>query len=183
MNLEKKNEILSKAYTDSQNMISLADSKANISLTIQGLLITIALGFSLLSNIFIKIESLMEQNLPFFYFYIAITIIFISLSISGIITTILVFKPRESKEETERNREGFFYFGHVSKYSSSDEYFSKIKQLDEEKLMEEYSRQIYQLSHIAKEKFKFLRVSIYFLIINIGFTIFFLILSSIVNVS
>ena len=68
MNLEKKNEILSKAYTDSQNMISLADSKANISLTIQGLLITIALGFSLLSNIFVKIESLMEQNLPFFYF-------------------------------------------------------------------------------------------------------------------
>ncbi|KKL22042.1 hypothetical protein LCGC14_2439400 [marine sediment metagenome] len=62
-------------------------------------------------------------------------------------------------------------------------YLDKIKQLDEEKLMEEYSRQIYQLSHIAKEKFKFLRWSIYFLIINMGLTIFFLILSSLVNVS
>jgi hypothetical protein len=183
MNLEKKNEILSKAYTDSQNMISLADSKANISLTIQGLLITIALGFSLLSNVFVKLESLMEQNLPLFYFYIIITIIFINFSIFGIITTILVFKPRESKEEAERNRKGFFYFGHVSKYTSSDEYYSKIKQLDEEQLMEEYSRQIYQLSHIAEEKFKFLRYSIYFLIINLGFTIFFLILSSLVNIS
>ena len=58
MDIEKKNEILSKAYTDSQAMISLADSKANISLTIQSLLITLALGFSLLSNIFEKINRL-----------------------------------------------------------------------------------------------------------------------------
>ena len=91
-------------------------------------------GMTLVGTLFsvtlqlLKIESLMEQNMHFFYFYITITIIFITFSISGIITTILVFKPRESKEETERNREGFFYFGHVSKYSSSDEYFSKIKQ-------------------------------------------------------
>lgn len=47
--------------------------------------------------------------------------------------------------------------------------------------MEEYSKQIYQLSHIAKEKFKFVDYSIYFLITNMGLTILFLILSSFIN--
>ncbi len=183
MNIEKKNEVLSKAYTDSQNMISLADSKANISLTIQSLLITLALGFSLLSNIFEKIKILIEVMNPFVYFYITSMIVLIGFSFAGIITTIYVFKPRESREESERNRKGYFYFGHVSKYSSSDAYFSKIQNLSEEELMEEYSRQIYQLSFIAKEKFKFVRISIYFLIINLVFSMLFLILSSFVNLS
>ncbi len=181
MDIEKKNEILSKAYTDSQAMISLADSKANISLTIQSLLITLALGFSLLSNIFGKINILIENNNPFVFLYIITMIVLIGLSIAGIITTILVFKPRESEEESERNREGYFYFGHVSKYKSSDEYYSKIQTLSHEELMEEYSRQIYQLSLIAKEKFKFVSYSIYFLIVNLSLTMFFLILSGLVN--
>lgn len=181
MNIEKKTEILSKAYTDSQNIISLADSKANISLTIHSLLITIGLGFSLLSNSFEKIYTLIESNNPFAYFYIAITIIFVIFSISGIIATILVFKPREAVEESEKDRKGLFYFGHILKYSSSNEYYSEIKKINEEKLMEEYSKQIYQLSCIAKEKFKFVNYSIYFLIINMGLTIFFLILSNFVN--
>ena len=110
-------------------------------------------------------------------------IVLVGLSIVGIITTILVFKPRESEEESERNREGYFYFGHVSKYTSSDEYFSKIQKLSHEKLMEEYSRQIYQLSLIAKVKFKFVSYSIYFLIINLSFTMLFLILSGLINLS
>ncbi|MFW9878764.1 MAG: Pycsar system effector family protein [Candidatus Thorarchaeota archaeon] len=183
MNIEKKNEILSKAYKDSQTMISLADSKANISLTIQSLLITLALGFSLLSNIFEKINFLIENNYLFAVFYLVVMIILIGLSIAGIITTILVFKPRESKEASEKKREGYFYFGHVSKYNSSDDYFTKIQKLNEEDLLEEYSRQIYQLSLIAEDKFKYLKFSIYFLIINMGFTILFLILSSIVSIS
>ena len=110
MNIEKKNEILSKAYTDSQAMISLADSKANISLTIQSLLITLTLGFSLLSNIFEKIGLLIENENSLGYFYIIIMVFFVGLSITGIITTIFVFKPREAEEQSERNRKGFFYF-------------------------------------------------------------------------
>ncbi|MFX1243012.1 MAG: Pycsar system effector family protein, partial [Promethearchaeota archaeon] len=143
-------------------------------------LVTITLGFSLLSNIFSKLETLKISNPCLYYSYLVNFIIFISFSVIGIITTMFVFKPRESKEKAERERNGFFYFRHVSSYSSSNEYFSKIKELNEEQLMEEYSRQIYQLSHIAKEKFKFLNYSIYFLIINVGLTILFLILSSIV---
>ena len=181
MNIEKKNDILSKAYKDSQAMISLADSKANISLTIQSLLITLTLGFSIVSNLFEKIKSLVETNYPFVVFFISFMFVLIGVSIIGIVTTILVFKPRESKEVSERNRKGFFYFGHVSKYESSDEYLAKIQELSEEDLMEEYSRQIYQLSLIASDKFKYVRFSVYFLIINLSLSLVFLIVNSFVN--
>lgn len=181
MNIEKKNEILANAYINSQAMISLADSKANISLTIHSLLITLTLGFSLLSNIFEKIGILINSGNEFAVFYIIIAIIFIGLSIAGIITTILVFKPRQAEEKTEKERKGYFYFKHILKYKSSGEYFETIKKLNEEELLEEYSRQIYQLSLIADKKFKFVDWSIYFLIINMGFTVFFLIISSFIN--
>jgi len=77
LDIEKRNEILSKAYNNSQDMISLADSKANISLTIQSLLITLALGFSLLSNIFERIRLLIEEENPLASIYITILIILI----------------------------------------------------------------------------------------------------------
>jgi len=181
MDIKNKNEVLSKAYSDSQGMIALADSKANISLTIHSLLITLGLGFSLLSDVFEKAGSLLDLYKGFIIFYIVITIILISTSVLGTICTIFVFKPREAKEESERERKGLFYFKHVLKYKNSNDYYSKIRDLDEEDLMEEYSKQIYQLSFIAEEKFKFVNYSIYFLITNMGLTILFLILSGFIN--
>jgi len=181
MDIEKKNDILSKAYSDSQGMVSLADSKANISLTIHSLLITIGLGFSLLSDVFEKAGVLFLGYQVFIVFYIVITVILIISSILGIICAIFVFKPREAREESERERSGLFYFKHVLKYKDSDEYLLKIKALDEDDLMEEYSRQIYQISFIAKEKFKFVNYTIYFLIANMILTILFLILSGVIN--
>lgn len=181
MDIKNKNEVLSKAYSDSQGMIALADSKANISLTIHSLLITIGLGFSLLSDVFKKAGILFDEYQGFIIFYVIITIVLIISSISGTICTIFVFKPREAKEKSERERKGLFYFKHVLKYKNSNDYYSKIKDLNEEDLMEEYSKQIYQLSYIAKEKFKFVNYSIYFLITNMGLTILFLILSGFIN--
>lgn len=181
LDTKKKNEVLSKAYTDSQGMISLADSKANISLTIQTLLITIALGFALLFNIFDKIRLIFDKNPSFASLYVIVIIIYISSSIIGIIATILVYIPREAPEEIEQKREGLFYFKHVLDYGSSDAYFTKIKSLSEDELMEEYSRQIFQLALIVDEKFKYVNYSIYFLILNMCFTIFFFILNSFIS--
>lgn len=181
MEIKKKIEILSKAYSDSQNMISLADSKANISLTIQSLILTIGLGFSLLSNSFQKLKILSESNIAFVIFYFIIVVFFIGFSAIGIILTILIFKPREAIEISEKERKGLFYFKHVLEYNSSEGYYSKIKELNEENLMEEYSRQIFQLSYIANEKFKFVNYSIIFLVINIILAILFLILSGVIN--
>lgn len=182
MEIQRKNEILSKVYSDSQNIISLADSKANTSLTIQSLLLTIGLGFSILSNTFQKLKILIDFNIVFVVFYIIIILLFIGFSTIGIITTILVFKPREAIEISEKERKGLFYFKHVLDYKSSEEYFLKIKKLNEDELLEEYSKQIFQLSYIANEKFKFVNFSIIFLVINIGLAIIFLILSGILNI-
>lgn len=181
MDIKKKIEILSKAYTDTQNIISLADSKANISLTINSLLITITLGFSLLSNIFHKLHILAENNLSLVIFYIIILVFYVLFSVIGIITTILIFKPREAVEQTEKNRKGLFYFKHVLKYNTSKNYYQKINNLNEEELMEEYSKQIFQLSSIANIKFKYVNYSIIFLICNIGLSIFLLIISGFIN--
>ena len=181
MDTKKINEILSKAYSDTQNLISLADSKANISLTIHSLLITLTLGFSLLSNTFQKLIILVESCLSLVIFYISILVLFIIFSVIGIITTILIFKPREATEQIEKNRKGLFYFKHVLKYNSSNEYYQKIKELNEEDLIEEYSKQIFQLSYIARKKFKFVNYSIYLLITNMGLVILFFIISSVIN--
>jgi hypothetical protein len=182
MEIEKKNIVLSKAYTDSQGMISLADSKANISLTIQSFLLTITLGFSILSNIFTHLSNLIELYPELVLFYIIVLIIFIIMSIIGILCTIGVYYPREAKEESEKVRKGLFYFKHVLSYGTSDKYFEKIEGLSEQTLMEEYSRQIFQLASIADRKFRFVKFSILFLIINMSLNIFFLILSCVINV-
>lgn len=182
MDNEKKNEILSKAYTDSQDMIRLADSKANISLTIQTLLITIGLGASLLSNTFENVKLLFETNVTLFYLYISFALVFIIMSILGILITIFVYFPRESQEESEQQRRGYFYFTHVLKFKNSDEYLAEVKKIDEEALIEEYARQIYQLSLIAKKKMDYVKKSIWLLIFNICYTVFFLILCGFINI-
>ena len=74
--------------------------------------------------------------------------------------TICVFKPRQAQEKSERERKGFLYFGHVMKYSSSKEYLVAINEINEEDLLKEYAQQIYTLSAIAKEKMKFINISI-----------------------
>ena len=181
MSLDKKIEILSRVYRDSQKMITLADTKANISLTIQSLLITIGLGISILSNIFDDLQSLVSTNLAFVFLYFIIMIIFIISSIAGMISTIFVYKPRENFEENEKSRSGLLYFGDVLKYKSSNEYFSEVKKTNEEEMMREYSQQIYNLASILKKKFRFVTYSVYFLIFNTGITILFLVLSGFVH--
>ena len=177
----KKNEILSDAYTSAQNMITLADSKANISLTIQTMLVGIGLGASLLSNSFANVKNLINSNLSLFIIYILITVAFIAIAVIGILATIYVFKPRQAPEKSERERKGLLYFGHVMKYKSPADYLAAIIKIKEEDLLTEYTQQIYTMSLIVKEKMKYLNISIYFLIFNIAFTIIFLVLSGFIN--
>lgn len=181
--MKKKIDILSNVYWDAQRMITIADNKANISLTIQSLLITIGLGISILSNVFDDLQSLISINLPFVYFYFIILIIFIITSIAGIVSTIYVYKPREQTDDIRTPKKGLLYFGDVSKYNSCDDYYSEISIMSEDDLLKEYTRQIFDLSGVLKNKFKCVNYSIYFLILNTGITIFFLVLSGIVHIS
>lgn len=183
MDAIKKFEILSDAYASAQNMLVFADSKASISLTIQTMLIGIGLGASLLSNSFANLKNLINSNPILFIIYILVAIAFVTISITGILVTIYVFKPRQAPELAERERHGLLYFGHIIKYKSSADYLAAINKLKEEDLQKEYSQQIYVVSAIAKAKMKNVNISVFFLLFNIAFTTSFLILSGFINLA
>ena len=182
MDISKKLEIISKAYFSSQDIIRLADSKANISLSIQSLLIGIGLSVSILSDAFNKLPDLLIYNSVLFYFYLSITLCFILTSLCGILLTIQTYKSRGPKEESEKKREGLLYFDHIIQFKNSIEYFNKVSESAEGDLLKDYALQIYQLSHIAHQKMKFIKYSGQFLILNLILTIIVLVTGGLISI-
>jgi len=173
---EFKEQAILKAYDNSQSMILLADSKANLSITIQSLLITIGLGSSLLANIFGK---LWENSKVIFWFYFSLILLFTITSMIGIVFSILVYKARFPSEENEKQRKGFLYHEHVAEHDTSDEYFKEVIKKNKEEILEDFARQTYSVATIATKKMLFVNTSIIFLMVNIFFTIFLLVFSGI----
>lgn len=178
LNIEKKIEFILEAYRTAQNMISVADTKANISLSIQSLLISIGLGTSLLSNTFENIQKLNNNVSYFFYLIVGI---FIGSSIVGIFLSIHVCRARSPVEESEQKRNGLLYFEHIAKFATSNDYFIEINNMDEDSMLKEFTQQVYNLSHITKEKMKFVNLSINFLKFNLFLTIILIILSGYIS--
>jgi len=156
-------------------MISFADTKANISLTVQSILISIGLGTSLLAKTFEHVKELNSTCITLIFY--SILNLFILTSVVGIIQSILVYKARGPLDETEQKRKGLLYFGHIARHKKFSDYFLKINDLGEEVMLEEYARQTYYLSSIAKRKMKFVNRSIFFLMINICLMILLIFLS------
>lgn len=151
------------------DMISLADSKANMSISIQSLLITIGLGSSLLADTFEKLQELDNSKIPCI-FYLLVGVLIIS-SCLGIILAVHVYKARTHLKNTNKKRKSLLYFGHIVQFPSLDDYRSKIRNIDEKGILNEYIRQVYILSDIANEKMKYVNKSSYFLIFNLILTI------------
>ena len=154
---ENKIEFIRYVHSNAQNMISLADSKANITLTIQSLLLGIGLGSTILSE-------LSNQNRSFYFLFIA----FITISIIGIVLSILVYKARSPLSKSEKKRKGLIYTGHIMKFPNSEAYYREIKELSSENMIKEYSKQAYHISKIISRKTNYLKYTIILLQINIG---------------
>lgn len=178
LNIEKKIEFVSEASRNIQNLISLADTKANISLSIQSLLITVGLGTSLLSNTFENAQKL-NNNLSYVFYFIVVS--FIISSILGIISSINVYRARMRLEKSEKKSKGILYFGQIVKFHTFNDYFTEIKNTDEEGILRELTLQVYNLSHITDEKMKYVNRSIKFLRFNLGLTIILMIVSGYIN--
>ena len=176
---KEKNEILNFAFNNNQNIILLADSKANIFITIQGLLVTIGIAGALISDTFQKLRELVHP--VYSVFYVILLIFYTIFSLIGMITAICVFSPRGPKEKKEQKREGIFYYGHINQLKNSGEYIKKVKNIDEEQLFDEFCRQIFQLAKIAYEKMEFVKKGVIFLYINISLTICLLIMTIILH--
>ncbi len=116
MDIGKKIEFVSHAYRNTQDMISFADTKANISLSIQSLLISIGLGTSILANTFEHVQKLDNNNISGIFYFIVVA--FIISSIVGVILSIFVYKARPPLDETEQKRKGLLYFGHIAQFTT-----------------------------------------------------------------
>lgn len=173
MDIEKKIEFISEAYRTNQSMISFADTKANISLSVQSLLISIGLSTSILSNAFEHVQKL-NNNLSYVFYFIVVVLIISS--IIGIILSMHVCKARPPIEEAEQKRKGLLYFEHIIKFPTSTNYFDEINNIDENGILREFTQQVYNLSHIVKEKMKYVNLSINFLMFNLFITIILMIL-------
>lgn len=179
LDIEKKIEFVLEAYRNTHNMIAFADTKANTSLSIQSLLISIGLGTSLLSNTFNNVQKLNDQNLSNLFYSIVFCLIISSLI--GIILSIRVYKSRLPLDRKEQERKGLLYFGHISQHSTYEDFFSALNNIDEEKILNEFCHQVYHLSHIAKKKMNSVNQSIYFLVLNLFLTIGLILLSGYIN--
>ena len=179
MDIEKRIGFISQAYMNVQNIISFADTKANISLSIQSLLISIGLGSSILANTFDKVKRLNDPSI--IYVYYTITVIFIFLSIVGVIASILVYLARSPLNKNEKKRKGLLYFEHIAHFPTANEYLSEIVKIDEDAMIKEFSYQVYHLSHIAKKKMRYVNISIYLLMVNLCLTVIFIMLSGYIS--
>lgn len=179
MEIEEKVNYLSQAYENSMNTIKQADSKANISITIQSLLASIGLASSLLLGTFVKANSLEESKYYLKVLYFVIVGIFLLVSTLGIISSIIIYFPVvKPKEEKERNRKGYLFFKHINAYESSDAYSNAT----EEKLLEDMSKQTYAISNLANKKMCYVKIAILFLLSSVILCLIVLVLSGVITI-
>lgn len=179
LSVERKIEFVSQAYRNTQDMISLADSKASITLTVQSLLISIGLGSSIFTNAFGRVQNLNDDGL-FYLFYVLIGGFVLS-STGGIVISMWVYKARLNPTQGEKSKKGLLYFGHVAQFPTSGDYRSGIDTLDDNRILDELSQQVYNLSHIAVKKMRLVNASVYFLFSNLILAIAVILLSGYVS--
>jgi hypothetical protein len=146
--------------------LALLSANDIISWTFQTALLGIGLGASLLN------ETVRKPLIINTWDYLAfITVSFLAISIIGIIFSINVYIARPPLDNEEKNRIGIIYFGHIVKYNSVKEYQYKIENMNNDRLLEELTYQVYALSKIANLKMRFVRYSAGCLIINFILTV------------
>lgn len=161
----EKVELLEKIFDNQQALITSADSKANIALTIQTFITTTVLGAAVIVGTLSKVAGCSSFAMWLYYVLFAL---FIITSIVGLILCILVFRPSPPQEKIEKSREGLTYFGHIVKYKTSKEYLQKINNVSPSDIVNEFACQNYTLARLLNIKMKYVKSSTVFLIINIG---------------
>ena len=174
MNDQERLEILTKVFDNQQSLISNADNKANISLSVQIFLMTTVFGASIVVNTYSIVQNL--SCLVKISYHVLFSSFMIS-SIIGLSQCIFVFRPRPPQEKGEIQRQGITYFDHIRRFKNSQEYLDAIKEMDKVDLVKEFAFQNYNLALILHHKMKYVRGSTTFLLINILLSVSLLILS------
>lgn len=154
-----------KVYETLHNLISSSDNKATLALTIQTFLLGSIIGTSIITDI-------IEKNICVTLLFIDINlksliILFGISSLVGIGISILVLYQRKPKEKNELTRQGLTYYLHISNYKSSEEYSTKLINLKNEEILEEYNKQNFNLAHIVKKKMLLVRIIFIMILLNL----------------
>ncbi len=167
-------------YNSVKHFIALADNKANITITIQSLLVSIGLGASLLANT-IQNLKILDQTTVTVLFILNIST-FLILSFVGICFSISVYFAKLDKSNfNDTDIYGSLYFGDIAEEANSEEYYKKINNLNEDKIIKNYTEQIYILSKITSKKMKNANRSIVLTGINLILTVLLLIIGGVIN--
>lgn len=160
----KNIDFIELVYQNVQNMIILADNKANYTLSIQAIILGLGIGYYLNKDVMGQLSNI---NVVITVICIVLIILFLLSSILGIIYSIKVYFPQKPHNNKEEKRNGLSYFGHITAYTSSEKYLEKIRNLSNDIIIEELGNQIYTLSYIANEKMNNIKIAIILLLLSI----------------
>ncbi|KQC33144.1 hypothetical protein AAU57_07330 [Nonlabens sp. YIK11] len=139
MSQQKEYYGFSKNVNDYYNhYVTVADAKAGVLIAISFVLFDFLKEF--------------EHCTSFENFLFYSTIILLSLTCLFSICTVFPRNPRKKK--------GLIFWENVKEFENSNEYFDKVKELDQDKIEKKYSVQNYSLSKLLSRKYWFIRASI-----------------------
>ena len=140
------------SYRVQQDLVAIADAKANIMISVNGLIISI-----ILAAVSPRIGGLPLLVLP--------TSILLIGCVTALVYAVLAARPRVSNvpitlEKIERNEANILFFGHFVKLSESD-YAQGMRDLMESQDLLYFNmvRDLYGLGQVLDKKFRLLRVS------------------------
>ncbi len=140
------------SYRVHQDLVGIADAKANIMISVNGLIISI-----ILAAVSPRIGGLPLLVLP--------TSILLIGCVTALVYAVLAARPRVSNvpitlEKIERNEANILFFGHFVKLSESD-YMQGMRDLMESQDLLYFNmvRDLYGLGQVLDKKFRLLRIS------------------------
>jgi predicted metal-dependent HD superfamily phosphohydrolase len=138
--------------TNHLELSAMADSKANIMISVNSIIISVLLGVMLR-----RLEDFPNLKIP--------TVIFLTVNVATIIFAILATRPKVtsgvfSREDIEKKRANLLFFGNFYKMKL-EEYEWGMKEImkDKEFLYTNMIRDIYYLGAVLGRKYKLLRIS------------------------
>ncbi len=153
------------SYRVQQDLVGIADAKANIMISVNGLIISI-----ILAAVSPRIGGLPLLVLP--------TSILLIGCVTALVYAVLAARPRVSNvpitlEKIERNEANILFFGHFVKLSESD-YMQGMRDLMESQDLLYFNmvRDLYGLGQVLDKKFRLLRISytvfMFALVVGVG---------------
>ena len=180
--LEEKEEMIQRinfvtlTHESIKQEISRADTKANISITVLSLLLTIGVSITLLSSLYEKIVSSTKYQF-LIAFYILLGLYCFS-TLAGIFTSISVYRARLNHPKKDgEDHYNFMFFRGINKIRTSEEYLANLSILSIEQILEQIAYQVHALAQITTKKMKRVNMTVYILLSTIILVFVLLIMS------